>query len=129
MTQPWHRKLQGLEIRWVRPEAHCRPGVESAHLAYHLQFRDLVAIGKRHVIFLTTTSDPHLQTRRERVHYRHTNAVQPTREAIIFQRKFAPGMETRQDDFHTRHLLLRMQVHGHTTPIVFQSQRATPKEG
>src|SRR5215831_21166637 len=100
MTQPWHRKLRGLEICWVRPEAHCRPGVESAHLAHHLQVRDLIAIGKRHVVFLTTTADPHLQTRRERVHYRHSYTVQPTREAIIFQREFAASMETRQDHFH-----------------------------
>src|SRR5215470_9701891 len=98
MTQSWDGKLRGLKICGIRPETYCRPGMEPAHLAYHLQFRDLVAIGKRHVIFLTTTSDPHLQTRRERVHYRHTNAVQPTREAIIFQRKFSPGMEARQDD-------------------------------
>src|SRR4029453_1492267 len=109
MTQPWHRKLRGLEIRWVRPEEHGRPGVESAYLARHLQLRDLVAIGKRHVIFLTTTADPPLQTRRERIHYRHADAVQPTREAIIFQRKFATGMQTRQDHFHARHVLLRMQ--------------------
>jgi hypothetical protein len=103
--------------------------VESAHLAYHLQLRDLITIGKRHVIFLTTTAHPHLQTRRERVHDRHADAVQPTREAIIFQRKFATGMQTRQDHFHTGHLLLRMEVHGHTTPIVFHSQRAIPIEG
>ena len=124
MTQPWDSKLWGLEIRSVRPKAHCRPSVETAYLTYHLQCRDLVAVSKRHVVFLTTTSDPDLQTRRERVDYRHTDTMQSTREAIVFQRKFAAGMQTRQDHFYTRHLLLGMEVHGHPTPIVFHGQRA-----
>src|SRR5215471_9166295 len=75
MAQPWDRELRSLKICGIRPEAHRRPSLESAHLAHHLQFGHLVAIGKRHVIFLAPTSNPDLQTYRERVHYRHADAV------------------------------------------------------
>ena len=129
MTQPWDGKLGGLEIRGIRPKTHRRADVESAYLAYYRELGELVAVGKGHVVFLATTPYPDLQTAREGVHHRHPDAMQTTRETVIFQRKFSTGVEACQDYFHAWHLFLRMEIHGHTTPIVFHRQRAIPIEG
>lgn len=78
---------------------------------------------KSYFIDITITAHRYIDPAGQGVDHRNTYAVQTTGELVVFIGELATSVQTAEDQFNTRHAFLRVDIHRHTTAVVYDFQR------
>src|SRR5207248_2061147 len=111
------------ELR-IRPELYARAGVALADGADRFEPGADLAILEADVVFLTGALDPALEVLRQRIHYRDADAVQAAGELVVLVGEFGAGVQPREYELGSAHLLLGMDVDRHATAVILHLQRS-----
>ena len=110
--------LRRIEILGIGQEGNAGTGVSLADDAHGFEPRLAVAVLEALSIDAAVTLDLHLQPRRERIDHGDSDTVQPAREAVVLVVELAARVQLREDQFHARHLVFRVDVHRHAAAVV-----------
>src|SRR6185295_1264548 len=129
VLEPRNREFLRIEELRIRPEAHRGSGIVLADGADLFELPLGATILETDVVFLATTSYPALEILRERIDDRDPNTMQAAGELVVLIGEFPARVQPREDQFHARNLLFRVDVDRHTAAVVFYFERTILVKG
>ena len=89
----------------------------------------LTAVLERHLVATAVAADRQVETRRERVHHRHTDAVQAAGDLVSLATELAARVQRREHDLGGGLVgILGMQVDRDTSPVVLDAAPAVGEQ-